>query len=197
VLVPDFRVPELGNVEVGVAWTEHCDPLVRACVEATAALFEAGPVDFPLPDGIDHAFMREVADVHRDLFAEHADSYGENVRTKIELCLEVTDAQHTAAAQRRTEYRGLAEQALDGIDLLLAPTLAIVPPPNDIDERSIRAELIQFTFPFNALGWPALALPAGTAEESLPASVQLVGRPGADGLVLAAGQALAARAASS
>ena len=35
--------------------------------------------------------MREVADVHRDLFAESADSYGPNVRAKIERCLEVTD----------------------------------------------------------------------------------------------------------
>jgi aspartyl-tRNA(Asn)/glutamyl-tRNA(Gln) amidotransferase subunit A len=197
VLVPGFRVPELGSVEVGVAWSEHCDPLVRARVEETAALLEARPVAFPLPGGIDHMFMREVADVHRDLFAEHADAYGENVRTKIESCLEVTDAQHAAAAQRRTDYRGRAEQALEGVDLLLVPTLAIVPPPNDVDERAMRAELIQFTFPFNALGWPALAIPAGTAEEGLPASVQLVGRAGADGLVLAAGQALAARAASS
>jgi aspartyl-tRNA(Asn)/glutamyl-tRNA(Gln) amidotransferase subunit A len=61
----------------------------------------------------------------------------------------------------------------------------------------MRAELIRFTFPFNALGWPALAMPAGTAEEGLPASVQLVGRAGDDELVLAAGQALASRAASS
>jgi amidase len=196
-LAPGFRVPQIGDVAIGVAWSEHCDPLVRARVEETAALLEARPVEFPLPDGIDPMFMREVADVHRDLFAEHADSYGENVRTKIESCLKVTDAEHAAAAQRRIDYRELAEQALDGIDLLLVPTLAIVPPPNDIDERAMRAELIRFTFPFNALGWPALAMPAGTAEDGLPASVQLVGRAGDDGLVLAAGQALAARAASS
>jgi Asp-tRNA(Asn)/Glu-tRNA(Gln) amidotransferase A subunit family amidase len=50
--------------------------------------------------------------------------------------------------------------------------------------------LIRNTLPFNTLGWPALALPCGPAEDVLPASIQLVGRPGADALVLAAGERL-------
>jgi len=45
------------------------------------------------------------------------------------------------------------------------------------------------------LGWPALALPCGPAENGLPASVQLAGRAGDDALVLAAGELLE-RAAS-
>jgi Asp-tRNA(Asn)/Glu-tRNA(Gln) amidotransferase A subunit family amidase len=43
-----------------------------------------------------------------------------------------------------------------------------------------------FTFPVNALGWPAAALPCGAAEDGLPASVQIAGPAGSDGLVLAA-----------
>lgn len=54
----------------------------------------------------------------------------------------------------------------------------------------LRGILTRFTFPFNALGWPAIALPCGLAEDGLPASVQLVGRPGEDALVLAAGRLL-------
>jgi Asp-tRNA(Asn)/Glu-tRNA(Gln) amidotransferase A subunit family amidase len=37
-----------------------------------------------------------------------------------------------------------------------------------------------------------LALPCGLAEQGLPASAQLVGRPGSDGLVLAVGARLEA-----
>jgi len=85
-----------------------------------------------------------------------------------------------------------AGEALAGFDLLLTPTLAFVPPPADVVETEQRAEFVRFTFPFNALGWPALALPAGPAEDGLPASVQVVGLPGDDGLVLAAGLALEA-----
>ena len=46
------------------------------------------------------------------------------------------------------------------------------------------------TYPINALGWPALALPCGPAEDGVQASLQLIGRPGEDALVLAAGAAL-------
>jgi aspartyl-tRNA(Asn)/glutamyl-tRNA(Gln) amidotransferase subunit A len=189
-LAPGFELAEFRDVKAGLAWAEQCDPLVRARVEEAAAVLRARPIEFPRPDDVDPMFMREVADVHRDLFAEYADSYGENVRTKIERCLAVTDAEYEGAVRRRSEYRERADEALDGLDLLLLPTLPTVPPPLDVDELSVRRSLIRFTLPINALGWPALALPVGSAEEGLPASIQLVARPGDDGLVLAAGAAL-------
>jgi Asp-tRNA(Asn)/Glu-tRNA(Gln) amidotransferase A subunit family amidase len=191
-LVPGFDVGATRDVAIGLAWAEHCEPLVRARVEEAGAAAGARAIDFPLPDEVGPAFMREVADVHRDLFAEHEEAYGTNVRTKIERCLAVTDAEYERAARLRSEYRERAEEALAGVDLLLVPTLGFVPPPADVDELAARASLIRFTFPFNVLGWPALALPVGTADDDLPASVQLVGRPGDDAGVLAAGTELEA-----
>jgi aspartyl-tRNA(Asn)/glutamyl-tRNA(Gln) amidotransferase subunit A len=191
-LVPEFQRKPTRRVSVGVAWDDRCTPLVGERIREAAALLDARAVDFPLPTTLGKAFMREVADVHRDLFAESADSYGPNVRAKIERCLEVTDTEAAEAVNRRNGYREDADAALGELDLLLTPTLAFVAPPLPADEREIREALIQFTFPFNALGWPALALPAGAAEDGLPASIQLVGRPGADALVLAIGQELEA-----
>ena len=97
-LVPDFEPVELESLEeleVGVAWTELADPLVRERVEAAAARFpRRRPVELPFPDGgILAVFNREVADVHRELFAENADLYGEDVRIKIERCLAVRDSE--------------------------------------------------------------------------------------------------------
>ncbi len=193
VLVPGFAVGEveLGEVSVAVSWTEQADPLVRARVEEAAALFpNRQQIDFPEAYDATPIFMREVADVHRDLYAEYAELYGDNIRPKIERCLEVSDAEFAAASLSRAGYEQLALDALGDADLLLTPTLAFVAPPADIDEIATRVDFVRFTFPFNALGWPALALPCGPAEDGLPASIQIVGRRGADGLVLAAASAL-------
>ncbi|MGZ4388991.1 MAG: amidase family protein, partial [Gaiellaceae bacterium] len=121
----------------------------------------------------------------------YADEYGENVRTKLERCLAVEDADVAAGAAARRAYREQAEQALTGVDLLVTPTIGFVAPPDDVDELTIRERGIRFTYPFDSLGWPALALPCGAAEDGLPASVQIVGRAGDDELVLAAGGLLA------
>ena len=143
----------------------------------------------PLNDPAEYRlFMREVADVHRGLFPERADEYGENVRGKIERCTQVTGEQVEIARSARAAYRDRCDEATQAIDLLVTPTMAFVPPPADVDELTIRERGISLTFPFDSLGWPALALPCGSAEDGLPASVQLIGPPGADALVLAAGE---------
>ena len=194
-LVPGLTTAGLASLEeleVGVAWLDDADPLVRARVEAAAALFpRRRAVDFPLAPDDYRLFMREVADVHRGLFPENADAYGDNVRGKLERCLDVTDAEVEAARQARDAYRRRCEEALDGLDLLVTPTVGFVAPPADVDELTIRERGIRFTYPFDSLGWPALALPCGAAEDGLPASVQLAARRGGDALVLAAGTALA------
>ena len=193
-LVPGFEpahVESLEEVAVAVAWVEDADPLVATCVRAAAGLFpRRRELEWPRP-AIDALFMREVADVHRELYAENAELYGDEVATKIEHCLAVPDAEATLGDRARLEYRERCAGLMDGFDLLLTPTLACVAPPTGVGDLALRETLIRNTLPFNTLGWPALALPCGAAEDGLPASAQLVGRPGADALVLAAGERLA------
>jgi len=76
-----------------------------------------------------------------------------------------------------TAHAERAAEALGSYDLLIVPTLSCLVPPVDCVEIEVRAALTLYTFPFNALGWPALAI----------GDVQLVGRAGADALVLGAG----------
>jgi aspartyl-tRNA(Asn)/glutamyl-tRNA(Gln) amidotransferase subunit A len=103
----------------------------------------------------------------------------------------VSDGEATAAERERAEYAERVAEAFAGLDLVVTATVPFVAPPADIDELEIRAGAISLTYPFSSLGWPALALPCGSAEGGLPASVQLAAPVGDDALVLAAGRLLA------
>jgi aspartyl-tRNA(Asn)/glutamyl-tRNA(Gln) amidotransferase subunit A len=193
-LAPAFEVAALDSLEevaVAVAWVDDADPLVATRVrEAVLHFPRARDVEWTRPQ-IDALFMREVADVHRELYTENAELYGDELATKLERCLAVSDGEVALAQQARDEYRERCTELLDGLDLLVTPTLSCVAPPVGIGDLALRATLTRNTLPFNTLGWPALALPCGAAEDGLPASIQIVGRRDADALVLAAGERLA------
>jgi amidase len=96
-----------------------------------------------------------------------------------------------AAASRALEF-------WDEYDLLLTPTVPTVPPlldefPSTDEYEQMWAEYgfwETFTSPANLSGQPAIALPATPGGESrLPIGIQLMGRPGADALLLTAAAA--------
>jgi Asp-tRNA(Asn)/Glu-tRNA(Gln) amidotransferase A subunit family amidase len=185
-LAPEYALASLDSLEeleVGVAWLDEAEPDVRAGVAAAAEHFPRRRyLDLPPAPAGRADFMREVADVHRALFPGNEEVYGDNVRGKIERCLAVTDADAAAAARENEEYRERFAAASAGVDLIVAPAVPCVAPPASSDELKLRLPATEFTYPFSVLGWPALALPP---------YVQLVGWPGQDGLVLAAGKLLA------
>jgi aspartyl-tRNA(Asn)/glutamyl-tRNA(Gln) amidotransferase subunit A len=193
-IAADFSPTELGSLEeitVATAWIDEADPLVAQRVREAAGHFpRSRSLEWPKPE-VTALFMREVADVHRELYAENGELYGDEIAVKIERCLAVSDSEANRAEQVRVEYHESCVPLLDGYDLLLTPTLQCVAPAAGIGDLALRERLISNTLPFNTLGWPSLAVPCGPAEDGLPASVQLVGRPGADALVLAAGSRLA------
>ncbi len=194
-LAPGFEPTEpvaLGDLRVGVAWLDRCED--AGIAKRVSELADGEAVELPLAEDSGPAFMREVADVHSGLFPEHADSYGEDLRIKLERCFAVTDAEHVRSLRARGELRERFAETMEDFDLLLTPTLPVPPPPvrSGTGDLQVREALVRFTFPVNAVGAPALALPCGRTAEGLPASVQLIGRPGEDALVLAAGEALQA-----
>ncbi|MDQ5819925.1 MAG: amidase [Actinomycetota bacterium] len=194
-LAPGFQeraLEALDEVQVGVAWLDRADPDIRERVASAAGLFpRRTSLVLPFADGTFATFMREVADVHRGLFPDNAESYSPEVRRKIERCFETSNGDVAEATRARDRYRERIAELTAGVDLIVTPTLPIVAPPAAAArDDAYRDQLTLFTYPINALGWPALALPCGRAEDGLPASVQLVGRPGSDSFVLAAGALL-------
>jgi aspartyl-tRNA(Asn)/glutamyl-tRNA(Gln) amidotransferase subunit A len=191
-LAPEMDpVPEVApeDVAVGVAWVAEADPLVRARVEEAALVFpRRREIALPaMPPGIADVRRRETAETHATLFAEHRELYGADVAAKLERCLDVSDAEYEAGLRTRERYRDRFAELTRDVDVLVTPTEPIVAPPVGVGDLALRGQLTRFTYPFDAVGAPALALPCGLAEGDLPASVQLAGRPGADALVLGAG----------
>jgi aspartyl-tRNA(Asn)/glutamyl-tRNA(Gln) amidotransferase subunit A len=193
-LAPDFDPVELESLEeleVGIAWLDQAEPLVRQRAREVAALFpRQRELALPLAPANRADFMREVADVHRALFSGNEELYGENVRSKVERCLQVRDEEDAAAERERAGYRERVAEAVGELDLLVTPTVPFVAPPAEVDELEIRTAAISLTYPISSLGWPALALPCGPADDGLPASVQLAAPAGQDARVLAAGRLL-------
>jgi aspartyl-tRNA(Asn)/glutamyl-tRNA(Gln) amidotransferase subunit A len=195
--MPERELRSLAGLEVGVAWLDRAEPEVAQVVEAVAAVFpRRRELELPWPTGVLPAFQREIADVHRDLFPRHRELYGRAVATLIERCLAVDDERASAAREARSAYRATFAAALEPVDLLIVPTLPIAPPPREADPLAVRDRMTEFTFPLNAVGAPALALPCGRTRDGHPVSLQLIGRPGADDLVLAAGALLERELAS-
>ena len=96
----------------------------------------------------------------------------------------------------RNTMRRAAERYFADFDVLITPALARTPPPARAwSRRGWAANVLSsvryapFAAPWNLAGWPAMAVPAGSHPDGLPLSVQLVGRPGSETMLLAvAGQ---------
>jgi amidase len=93
-------------------------------------------------------------------------------------------------AQAREQRR--LETALSGVDALLMPVSARIAPRADAwdglgaTRTFIRqSRLIPFTPPWNLVGWPALALPAGHDPNGVPIGVQLIAPPGREPALIA------------
>src|SRR5256886_7508851 len=129
---PSFAATELSwheEIAAETAWVDEADPLVSRRVRESVAHFpRSQSIAWPRPE-IGALFMREVADVHRELYAENGELYGEGIAVKIERCLAVSDAEATQAEQARGGDRERCPELFDGPDPLLTPTLQCVPPP--------------------------------------------------------------------
>ena len=133
----------------------------------------------------------EAVTVHHDRMTTAPELFDPEVLQRLRAAAEVPARDYARALRRLGEVRGSAGVLLDGVDVLLLPTVPVLAPPlgaRDADIgggwRSPRDALLSHTVPFSVLGLPALSMPV-PAPGPLPVGVQLVGAPGADESLLA------------
>ena len=127
-------------------------------------------------------YMRGIADDARAL--PHPERLGKHVRQLVRLGALFPDAAVRKARSVAKKHAARIHGIFDHCDVLLTPTIG--QPPVPVGKWESRPGLwtlagmmrrTGFTPPWNYLGNPAAAVPAGFTEGGLPLSVQLVGRP--------------------
>jgi amidase len=174
------------------------DPDIDAAVDAALASSGLDVVEVDLlgwqaaRDAVGFILDSEAAASNRALLDDPArrDLIGADVRARLIGGVAVTVAQLTSARGFQSTWRTAMTAALRDVDVLALPTVMFYPPLlSDAAGRPYTA----LTNPVNLSGFPALALPVPSAQR-LPASLQLVGLPNSEALLLATGAIVEATA---
>ncbi|MFT3718385.1 amidase [Pseudorhodoferax sp.] len=181
-------------------------PVAQAFERAVARLSAAGAivVDTTLAELAEIARINapggfspiEAAAVHRDAIATRRAEFDPRVAARIALGLSVGAADYIAMQDRRRDWIARMEQALQGFDALLCPTVPIVAPPIDAlaaDDAFFRANglLLRNTFAVNFLDGCAFSLPCH-APGDLPVGLMLASVHGDDARLAAVALAVEA-----
>ena len=206
--VPDYAQELQGGVDglrVGVLREKvsegGLEPEVRQAIEsAVAQLGELGAttreVSIPIVENAGAVSKcitdMDGASVHYERLKTRVAEYDHNTRVRL-LTAILTPAQAYYKAQKvRTLIRNAVLEALEEVDVIALPTsptgAPLLPAEAGIksqeDARSRIAGVRNFTGAFNVANLPALSIPCGFTQDNLPLSLQLVGKPMADGLLL-------------
>ena len=195
-----YELRPVAGLRLGVLRRQLDDPELVPSVrdrvlEAIERLgFATVDVDLPELDLVDDALgaivLREAWDVHKELFEQHADEYGPGTRALLERGSTIDDDAYRAGLADRERVAAAFAAVFERVDVLAGPTVAYPAPPEDPPFGTPEGDVEgRYTGPYNLAGNPAVSLPCGLAEGSLPAGLQLAAAVGGDELLLSAAAA--------
>jgi aspartyl-tRNA(Asn)/glutamyl-tRNA(Gln) amidotransferase subunit A len=121
---------------------------------------------------------------HLPMLRARLDDYGEICRNRLIRASAYGPTDLVRAQQVRQAIRRRWMAHFEQVDLLCTPAQPAAAPLLGAGAS------VAFTNPFNALGWPAISVPAGVNEAGLPLAIQLVAKPWDEATLLAAARAV-------
>jgi aspartyl-tRNA(Asn)/glutamyl-tRNA(Gln) amidotransferase subunit A len=171
--------------------------IASVCRGAVSALAECGlqieEVSGFLEEADIHALTVLLAEAAREHRARVDDpTIDATLRKRISKGLVIADSELATAIAARAALRDqFILSCLSADRIAVLPVMPIrTPPVNEVDPASAHFDprvlyaLSRFTRFVNYLGLPALAVPAGFDSAGLPVGLQLIGRPGSEGMLL-------------
>ncbi|MGM8211182.1 amidase [Virgibacillus sp. W0430] len=139
--------------------------------------------------------LSEASTIHHSDMLKRPEDFGNDIRMLFELGELPSAVDYLQAQQVRRQLKQDFQKAFEEVDILVAPTLPVL--PNDIgdDFADLNGEkvdlidnIIRFMGPLNLTGLPALSVPCGI-DQGLPVGMQFIGPAFKEGRILNAGYA--------
>jgi aspartyl-tRNA(Asn)/glutamyl-tRNA(Gln) amidotransferase subunit A len=204
--VPDYRAALTGNlkhVRVGVIRHFHeedykVESAVQTGIDNAVSVFRSLGATVsdvtvsPLQDW--HACgslisITERASAYEEWARTRLADFSERVRQRLHLGALVSGVDYVQAVRRRRELRSELQAAMRDLDVVITAGAPGEAQRMDAIPKWDLSEKPNFTMPFNVTGYPAMCVCSGFGPIGLPVSVQIVGKPFQDAMVLRVGDA--------
>jgi aspartyl-tRNA(Asn)/glutamyl-tRNA(Gln) amidotransferase subunit A len=149
---------------------------------------EIRPIEIP---GLHEIYLAHQTIIRSEAYALHENTlrdcpeqYEEEVKERLLSGLAPKGFEYVQAQQIREIASQVFHKALTEVDVILTPTISILPP--DLQQREVyinghreqvRTSLTRFTGLTNLNGFPSISIPCGLSASALPIGFQFIGKP--------------------